>query len=75
MTVVDIAHAANELPSLIAALEDGATHEFVITRGGQPVARLVPVAPTRIGIAKGAFEVPESTGTDDAEAAKLFRPD
>jgi antitoxin (DNA-binding transcriptional repressor) of toxin-antitoxin stability system len=48
-------------------------HEIVITRDGRPVARLVPVEPAhtgkRIGIAKGIFDFPEST---DSNNKKLF---
>ncbi|NPT58127.1 type II toxin-antitoxin system Phd/YefM family antitoxin [Paraburkholderia elongata] len=73
MTVVDITEATQSLPTPIAALGRGETREIVITRGGQPVARLVPVKPTRIGIAKGQFEVPDSTVACDDEVTRLLR--
>lgn len=73
MTVVDIGKAAESLDSLITALEEDKAHEVVITRGGQPVARLVPIAETRIGIAKGAFDAPNGSDADDPDVTKLFQ--
>ena len=48
--------------------------EFVITRKGKPVAKLVPMhngcaAGQRPGIAKGAFTPPYGIGQHDAEVA------
>jgi antitoxin (DNA-binding transcriptional repressor) of toxin-antitoxin stability system len=73
MNVVDIESAAASLLWLIAELESGATHEFVITRAGRPVARLVPNNPQRIGIARGVFEVGDSISSEDSEIEKLFK--
>ena len=58
---VELSEAEINLSELIGKL-DGDT-EIVITRHGQPLARLVPAAPSRPdrvpGSAKGLFEVPD----------------
>ena len=48
--------------------------EFVVTRKGKSVAKLVPMhkgcaAGQRLGIAKGAFTTPEGIGQHDATVA------
>lgn len=70
---VDIAEATTTLPVLLASLEKGMVHEIVITRVGHPVARLVPVEPVRIGVAKGKFQVPDDIDSDRGEIASFFR--
>lgn len=67
MQVVDIAEAGAALPALLTSLKKGQVHEIVITRVGNPVAKLVPRDPARIGVAKGKFEVPD---TVDSKMAK-----
>lgn len=71
---VDITQA--QLPELVAAVEAG--EEVMITRDGQPVARLLPAQttmavvpmkrPRKAGSARGLFRVP-----DDFDAPLDFR--
>ncbi|MEM5295532.1 hypothetical protein VSR82_14445 [Burkholderia sp. JPY481] len=71
-----INEAVTALPALIADFKSGATHEaIVLLRDGQPVARLVLMQNQRIGIARGAFDVPDSIPSDDAKVKKLFVAD
>ena len=63
------------ITALIAALESGESHEVVISRDGRPVARLVPIETQRIGVARGVFEIGDSTPSVDAEVANLFQSD
>ena len=59
MTEVGIHEAKTHLSRLLRQVALG--EEFTITRGGEPVARLVPVTPRKrvFGTDRGAFEVPE----------------
>jgi prevent-host-death family protein len=75
--IVNIFEAKSSLSRLIEAVESGAEAEIIIARNGRPVARLVPFAasssaPHRIGIAKGAFVVPDRIDADDEEIDRLF---
>jgi antitoxin (DNA-binding transcriptional repressor) of toxin-antitoxin stability system len=49
---------------LVEAIEQGKEHEMAIARNGRPAAHRVPIAEQpperRIGVAKGAFDVPEN---------------
>ncbi|MFL5538759.1 MAG: type II toxin-antitoxin system Phd/YefM family antitoxin [Longimicrobiaceae bacterium] len=59
---VEVEQAGTQLDRLIEELDAGA--EVVITRGGQPVARLVAATPESAGeripgSAKGLFTVPD----------------
>jgi prevent-host-death family protein len=58
---IDLAEAETHLAELIQKLGSGS--EILITRDGQPVARLLPAsetAPDRVpGSAKGLFTVPD----------------
>lgn len=76
MTTVNMLEAKSSLSRLVADLEDGVEREIVIARNGRPVARLVPLegvpASQRIGVAKGAFEVPDSIDVDNAVIADMF---
>lgn len=51
--------AKTHLSRLLTQVQDGG--EVVIQRGGQPIARLVPVSPAapRFGAFVGVFEVPD----------------
>jgi len=62
------------LSRLVARLERGELDEVVITRGGRPAARLVPVASAakRLGVAQGMLALPEELGASDEEIARLF---
>lgn len=68
--------AKTSLSALVEAVETGREPEVIIARNGRPVARLVPmaaVAPhSRIGVAQGAFVVPDSIDADNAAIAGLF---
>jgi antitoxin (DNA-binding transcriptional repressor) of toxin-antitoxin stability system len=79
MSTVEVVEAESKLPRWVAALERGEASGVVITRNGRPVARLLPAhAPSsaqRIGVAKGAFEVPNQAEGGDRERARLFGVD
>lgn len=77
MQRIDVQTAGKELASLLRALEAGSETEIIITRDGEPVARLVPLATPpdvskRFGIAKGMFVVPDDFDADNEEIARLF---
>lgn len=76
MQIVNMLQAKSTLSRLVEAIEQGREREIVIARGGRPVAKLVPLdnVPTgkRIGVAKGAFEVPDSIDEHNHEIAELF---
>ena len=76
MEFVNISQAKSTLSRLVEAIVQGREHEIIITRGGCPVARLVPFESgstgKRIGVAKGAFDVPDSIDTHNKDVAKLF---
>ena len=76
MSTVNMFEAKSNLSRLVEAVETGAEAEIIIARNGRPVARLVPVrsarAGQRIGIARGAFVVPETINGDDEEVERLF---
>ncbi|MDB5789089.1 type II toxin-antitoxin system Phd/YefM family antitoxin [Caballeronia mineralivorans] len=76
MEVVNMLQAKSTLSRLVEAIEQGREREIIIARGGRPVAKLVPLenvpAGKRIGIAKGAFEVPDSIDAHNKEIAELF---
>lgn len=60
MTTVDVHEAQNRLPRLLNEVEGGAN--IVITRAGQPVARLVPLrsksmAGRKPGFLKGKLRI------------------
>jgi prevent-host-death family protein len=73
---VNMLDAKSSLSRLVQAVESGQTPEVVIARNGIPAARLVPIgnasAGQRIGIARGAFEVPDDIDGSNAEVAELF---
>jgi len=58
---IELSEAESQLSKLVQEVGDGM--EIVITRNGEPIARIVPVLPTtqdRVpGSAKGLFTVPE----------------
>lgn len=76
MQVVNILRARFTLSRLVRAVEQGLQGEIIIARHGSPVAKLVPLEKasmgTRIGVAKGSFEVPDPIETHNKEIAKLF---
>lgn len=68
--------AKTSLSALVEAVETGREPEVIIARNGRPVARLVPIAAVapalRIGVARGAFVVPDSIDADNRAIAGLF---
>jgi len=76
MRVVNVLRAKFTLSRLVKAIEQGQERGIVIGRGGRLVAKLVPSEKvptgTRIEVAKGAFEVPDSIDTCNIEIAELF---
>lgn len=75
MTTVNMLDAKSSLSKLVQAVESGETPEVVIARNGVPAARLVPMAPApmgqRLGVARGAFEVPDDIDASNADVAAL----
>lgn len=76
MQSVNMLQAKTNLSRLVEAIELGEEREIVIARNGHPAAKLVPIScvPTtsRIGVAKGLFEVPDDIDAHNAEVAHLF---
>lgn len=76
MTTINIRQGKSSLSRLVEAIELGREREIVIVRNGRPAAKLVPLssvpAGSRIGVAKGLFQVPEDIDTHNAEVAALF---
>lgn len=76
MQAVNMLQAKSSLSRLVEAIEQGQEREIIIARNGRPAAKLVPMdaAPsgTRIGVAKGMFEVPDTIDAHNAEVARLF---
>ena len=76
MQPVNMLQAKSSLSRLVEAIEQGREHEIIIARNGRPAARLVPIdarpVGTRIGAAKGKFEVPDDIDADNDEVARMF---
>lgn len=76
MPSIDLDEAGSALPRLVRMLEAGEVTEFVITRAGVPAARLIAAQPRvagqRIGVANGAFTVPETIDDAIEEIADQF---
>ncbi|MFN5512002.1 MAG: type II toxin-antitoxin system Phd/YefM family antitoxin [Burkholderiales bacterium] len=76
MIVINMLQAKSSLSRLVEAIEQGREQEIVIARNGRPAARLVPLARAnpqkRIGVARGAFVVPDSIDEHNEEVARLF---
>ncbi len=76
MEIVNMFQAKSSLSRLVEAVESGREREIIIARNGQPAAKLVAFHPapggTRLGVAKGKFEVPESIDAHNEEVARLF---
>ena len=76
MRTVNIFEAKTNLSRLVEAIETGAEAAIIIARNGRPVARLVPVAVApasrRLGVARGAFVVPDLLDAATEEIERLF---
>ncbi len=76
MHAVNMLQAKSSLSRLVEAIEIGAEREIIIARNGRPAAKLVPIdnvlSGQRIGVAKGAFEVPADIDANNEVVAKLF---
>ncbi len=76
MHAVNMLQAKSSLSRLVEAIEQGSEREIIIARNGRPAAKLVPVATAslgqRIGVAKGAFDVPDNIDISNHEIARLF---
>ena len=75
MQTISLFDAKTHLSRLVEQIASGDETEFVISRNGKPVARMVPLQTDiskRIGIAKGKFKVPDDIDQHNAEVAKLF---
>lgn len=61
---------------LVRQIESGSTGEIILTRAGKPVARLVPIskAPIRLGIADGAFHIPDDIDAANPAIEEMFTP-
>lgn len=77
MPTVNMLEAKTRLSKLVEAVETGVETEVIIARNGRPVARLVPIQTIgqgqRIGVARGAFVVPETIDAENETVEQLFR--
>ncbi|MDP2154813.1 MAG: type II toxin-antitoxin system prevent-host-death family antitoxin [Sulfuricella sp.] len=76
MITVNMLDAKTNLSKLVEQVESGEEPEIIIARNGKPAAKLVrfsaKMTGTRLGVAKGRFEVPDDIDADNAEIARLF---
>lgn len=77
MPVINMLEAKSTLSRLVESIEQGKEREIIIARNGRPAARLVPLERTpegtRIGVAEGAFAVPDDIDAHNDEVARLFQ--
>lgn len=76
MEIINMLEAKSSLSRLVAAIESGRKQEIILARNGRPAAKLVPLdaepGGQRIGVAKGAFEVPDDIDKHNDEIAHIF---
>jgi antitoxin (DNA-binding transcriptional repressor) of toxin-antitoxin stability system len=77
MQTVNLFRAKTDLSKRVDQIASGEETEFVISRNGKPVARMVFIIQNkdvscRIGIAKGEFTVPENIDLANDEITGLF---
>jgi antitoxin (DNA-binding transcriptional repressor) of toxin-antitoxin stability system len=76
MKFVIMARPESKLFCFVDAIVHGHQREIIITRGGRPVVKLksfeAGLTGNRIGVASGAFEVPDFIDTRTKDVAKLF---
>jgi len=72
MQTVNMLQAKSSLSRLVESLEQSLEREILIARNGRPVARLVRInegqTGPRIGVAKGAFLIPDNIGNEELAA-------
>jgi len=76
MQTINMLEAKTSLSRLVESIEQGREREIILARNGRPAARLVAIesspAASRIGVAKGLFEVPDTIDAHNDEVARLF---
>ena len=76
MPTINMLEAKTSLSRLVESIEQGDEREIILARNGRPAARLVALdtrpAGIRIGVAKGAFDVPDDIDVHNADVARLF---
>ena len=73
---IELKEAENMLSELIGKILFGGEDQVIITKRGEPIAKLVDYHAEpykrKIGVAKGVFKVPDDFDADNEEIAKLF---
>ncbi|HJT12427.1 MAG TPA: type II toxin-antitoxin system prevent-host-death family antitoxin [Dongiaceae bacterium] len=71
---IGIRDAKANFSKLVRQIESGSTQEVVLTRAGKPVAKLVaiPKAAIRLGVADGAFPIPDDIDTANPAIEEMF---
>jgi prevent-host-death family protein len=76
MRTVSLFDAKTHLSRIIEDLLIGRDDQVVISRRGKPVARVTPLktvdTTSRIGVARGQFEVPDDIDAANPQIAALF---
>jgi antitoxin (DNA-binding transcriptional repressor) of toxin-antitoxin stability system len=74
--MIGIRDAKANFSRLIRQIESGSTQEIVLMRAGKPVAKLVAAAkaPIRLGVADGAFRIPDDIDAANLAIEKMFAP-
>lgn len=76
MQSVNMLEAKSSLSRLVEAIEQGTKREIIIARNGRPAAKLVPISSKplgkRLGVAKGAFILPDTIDGSNEEITRLF---
>jgi antitoxin (DNA-binding transcriptional repressor) of toxin-antitoxin stability system len=76
MVQANMLEAKTDLSKLVKMLEDGQEDVIYIARNNVPVVQMtlisMPAETQRIGVAEGAFAVPDDFDAWDAEVESLF---
>lgn len=76
MVQANMLEAKTDLSKLVKMLEDGREDVVYIARNNVPVVQMTLISPPekaqRIGVAEGAFSVPDDFDAWDAEVESLF---
>jgi antitoxin (DNA-binding transcriptional repressor) of toxin-antitoxin stability system len=72
--MLTVQEAASRLSELVQSLQDGSERDFVISVDGEPVARLVPLAPGSrpLGMDEGLGWIGDGFDADNEKIAALF---